>query len=122
VSTTVAANAGWYTMPDESADFPYGLDALPTPSVDLRALFGRDLVVLLGSDDVETENLRRDRGANAQGSTRYQRGLSFFARGRAAAEEDALDFRWRLVVVPGVAHDHVAMSAAAVELIAPSAG
>lgn len=117
VSTAVAANAGWYTMPDRSAPFPYGLAELPAGPVDLRRLFARDLVVLLGSRDVETENLRRDDGANAQGATRYQRGLNFFARGRAAAADHGLDFRWRLVVVPGVDHDHVAMGAAAVELL-----
>jgi hypothetical protein len=119
VSTAVAANAGWYTMPDRSAKFPYGLGQLPIPRPDLPALFRRDLVVLLGSDDVENENLRQDKGANAQGATRYQRGFNFFTRGRQAAAAAGLDFRWRLVVVPGVAHDHVAMSAAAVDLLAP---
>lgn len=122
VSTAVAANAGWYTMPDRSARFPYGLEGLPPATVDTRALFARDLVVLLGSDDVETENLRRDKGANRQGATRYERGQAFFARGRAAAASSGLDFRWRLVVVPGVAHDHVAMSGAAVDLLLPSVG
>lgn len=120
VSTAVAGNAGWYTVPDRSAPFPYGLAELPTGPVDLRRLFARDLVVLLGNRDVETGNLRRDDGANAQGATRYQRGLSFFARGRAAAADHGLDFRWRLVVVPDVDHDHVAMGAAAVELLDPS--
>ena len=107
-------------MPDRSERFPYGLRGLPPGTVDLPRLFDRDLVVLLGSDDVETENLRRDKGARAQGSTRYERGQAFFARGRAEAGAAGLPFRWRLVVVPGVAHDHVAMSAAAVDLLVPS--
>jgi len=54
-------------MPDRSAKFPYGLDKVPIPTVDLQTLFARDLVVLLGSDDIETENLRQDKGAKAQG-------------------------------------------------------
>lgn len=114
VSTAVAANAGWYTMPDDSERFPYGLKGDHAPAFDARAAFGRRLIVLLGEEDTETENLRQDDGAMAQGDTRLARGKEFFARARAVAQRDDVPFRWVLAEVPGVAHDQVGMAGAAV--------
>ncbi|NKF31987.1 hypothetical protein HER21_36775, partial [Pseudomonas sp. BGM005] len=84
VNVAVAANAGWYTMPDESARFPFGLDG-DAPQFDASAAFGRHLVILLGTDDVGTKNLRRDDEARAQGDTRLERGREFFDRALRAS-------------------------------------
>ncbi|WP_314424929.1 hypothetical protein [uncultured Microbacterium sp.] len=120
VDVAVAANAGWYTMPDESARFPYGLDGDDAPAFDAAAAFGRHLVVLLGTDDVGTKNLRRDDDAGAQGHTRLDRGREFFERAVRAAERQNLPFRWEMHEVPGVDHDQVAMAAAAVPFLTAS--
>ncbi len=110
-----AANAGWYTMPDESVEFPYGLDG--GPDVDLKKFLARDLLVLLGGQDVENENLRSDDGANAQGDTRIERGFSFYNAGRSAASDAGVSLGWSLDVVPDAGHDYVAMSRAAAGLL-----
>ncbi|GAA1252005.1 hydrolase [Microbacterium phyllosphaerae] len=117
VDVAVAANAGWYTMPDDSARFPFGLDGPDAPDFDATAAFGRQLIVLLGTDDVGTKNLRRDPDASAQGDTRLERGREFFDRSMRAAEQDGVAFRWELHEVPGVDHDQVAMAAAAVHYL-----
>lgn len=117
VRRAVAANAGWYTEPDPGVDFPYGVRDAPRP-VDLPALFARDLTVLLGSDDVEEENLRQDAGASRQGPTRIDRGERFHQVASDEARDLDTPFRWTLQVVPGVAHDHSPMSAAAAEILA----
>lgn len=109
----VAANAGWYTMPDGGIGFPYGLRGVPATAVDRRAMYDSDLTILLGSKDVETENLRQDAGAMAQGATRVERGQKFFAAARFDAIRAGVPFRWSLEVAQGIAHDYAEMSAAA---------
>lgn len=120
VDVAVAANAGWYTMPDGSARFPFGLDGDDAPPFDAAAAFRRHLVVLLGTDDVGTKNLRRDDDADAQGETRLERGREFFDRAARAAAREDLAFRWEMHEVQGVDHDQVAMAAAAVPFLVGS--
>ena len=117
VRRAVAANAGWYTAPDPDVDFPYGLDHAPAP-VDLDALFSRDLTVLLGSEDVEDENLRQDAGASRQGQTRIERGEEFYRVGGEQARSRGTPCRWTRRVVPGDAHDHAPRSAEAAAVFA----
>ena len=117
VRRAVAANAGWYTVPDLDIDFPYGLHHAPAP-VDLDGLFARDLTVLLGSEDIEDENLRQDEGAARQGQTRIERGEEFYRVAGEQARDRGIPFRWTLRVVPGVAHDHAPMSAEAATVFA----
>jgi hypothetical protein len=117
----VAANAGWYTLPDKSVDYPYGLDGAP-PQVDLRRAFSSNLVILLGADDIDTDDdsLRRDEESDAQGDNRLDRGLNFYQVSRDVAARESMDFRWRLTVVPGISHSHSAISLeAAPILLAP---
>lgn len=118
VRVAVAANAGWYTMPDHDIDFPYGLKNSPLSSKDLPDAFARPLVIMLGADDVDPKDslLQRDRNTDAQGDNRLSRGLTFFRAARDAAG-DSGEFNWSLVVVPGAAHDHTRMAAAAADLL-----
>lgn len=113
--TAVAANAGWYTMPDDSVDFPYGLDGGPRDLAAVAPAFADRLVVLLGAEDIDEDDdlLRHDEGSDAQGATRLERGLNFYQTARDAAESVDADFSWELVVEPGIAHDHTRMSRAA---------
>lgn len=115
----VAANAGWYTMPDDSKPFPYGLDDAPVQQADLGPAFASNLVVLLGADDIDPDDrsLRRNSQTDEQGRHRLERGFSFYRIARKTAEEESLPFRWRLQVVPGVAHTHRAAAAAAAPLV-----
>jgi len=118
VRVAVAANSGWYTMPDQDIEFPYGLKNSPLSSKQLREAFARPLVVMLGADDVDPKDslLQRDRNTDAQGDNRLTRGLNFYQAARDAAG-DSDEFNWSLVVVPGVAHDHRRMAAAAAKLL-----
>lgn len=117
VTVAVAANAGWYTMPDDDADFPFGLGGSDAPDFSGRRAFDRELVVLLGTDDTGTENLRQDAGADAQGETRLERGHAFFERASDAAARDGVELRWQLVEVPGVDHDKERMARAALPFL-----
>jgi poly(3-hydroxybutyrate) depolymerase len=115
----VAANPGWYTMPDDSVPFPYGLDGAPAQRGDLGPAFASNLVLLLGGDDTDPddESLRHDDRSDQQGRFRLERGLNFFRLSEQVATRESLAFRWRLQAVPGVAHDHHDMAAAAAPLL-----
>jgi len=118
VSVAVAANAGWYTMPDQSVEYPYGLKNSPLAPKALRDAFSRRLIILLGADDVDPKDamLQRDRQTDAQGDNRLTRGLAFYQASRNAAREGD-QFNWALSVIPGAAHDHKLMAAAAAPLL-----
>lgn len=113
----VAANAGWYTMPDEAVPFPHGLGGVG--HADLRAVFARPVTVLLGEADTDPHHpqLRRDAATDRQGVTRWDRGLAFYAACRAAAAAHGAGFAWRLATVPGVGHSNAGMAPWAAEIL-----
>jgi poly(3-hydroxybutyrate) depolymerase len=115
----VAANAGWYTMPDASVDFPYGIGGTPVDAATLQCALGKPLFVLLGTADTDRADadLRKTPEADAQGSHRYDRGQAFFARGQAAAAASGVPFGWTRKDVPGIGHSNAGMAAVAAELI-----
>lgn len=110
----VAASAGRYAFPSWSEKFPHGLDGSPIDRTDLPKAFARDLVVLLADRDITDRE--REPASMAQGTTRFARGLRFFA---TATDEASLGvpLRWQLRIVSGVDHSPVPMVRAALELL-----
>jgi pimeloyl-ACP methyl ester carboxylesterase len=112
----VAANAGWYTTPDFSIAFPYGLNNSGLTQGAMPAALGRNLVLLLG----ELDNARETRGhlvrnaqVDGQGTNRFDRG-QYFMRGAAAlAGQLNTALQWRIKQVPGVGHDYRKMGQSA---------
>ncbi|MFJ6158821.1 hypothetical protein ACIQF8_16855 [Pseudarthrobacter sp. NPDC092184] len=121
VRVAVAANAGWYTMPDRDVEYPHGLKNSPLSSKELREAFSRRLVILLGADDIDPDDtlLQRDRKTDTQGDNRLSRGLNFYQASRDAAGEGD-EFNWGLMVVPGAAHEHKKMAEAAAPFLLSS--
>jgi len=115
----IPANAGWYTMPDANITFPYGIKALPISKEELAKDFAKPAVILLGEADVvRGKNLRQTTMSDAQGQNRLARGKAFYAQAKAKAAEMGVPFNWKLVTVPGVAHDNAGMAVAAAKLVA----
>jgi poly(3-hydroxybutyrate) depolymerase len=112
----IAANPGWYTMPNFSDRFPYGLSRTTATKTDLTASLGRDFLLLLGEEDTKTnsENLRQTPKAEAQGKTRLERGHNYYRAAQKAAAELGASFGWKLQTVPGAGHSNRQMEAAAV--------
>ncbi len=117
VANAVAANAGWWTLPDLRTKFPYGLRGSVVNEGGLKAMLQRPLVVLLGTEDTDPNHpeLRRTPEAMAQGPHRFARGQYFFAAGQKQAAALGVPFGWKLATAPGVAHHDDGMSAFAVE-------
>lgn len=123
-AVAVAANPGWYTMPEWREDrkvepFPYSLVKARVGEKELRRALERRFVLMLGEkdNDPNAENLSKTEGALKQGANRFERGENFFKAATAAARELGVTFAWELVEVPGVAHEGQAMSRAAAEHI-----
>jgi predicted esterase len=105
--TAVAANPGWYLLPDENYRYPCGIENLPHPEVDLAAAYGGKLVVTLGAEDNDPNARWLNHGtcAEMQGTNRYDRGRFFYELARQDALNRGLPFNWRLMEVAGVGHD-----------------
>lgn len=115
----IAANAGWYTMPNLDVPYPYGLKGTHVDRAMLSGAFGKPLTVLLGTADTDPNHsqLRRTPEAMAQGPHRLARGQTFYAASRSAAERVGVPFRWKLRYAEGAAHTNTAMAASAAPLL-----
>ncbi|MDE2980666.1 MAG: alpha/beta hydrolase [Gemmatimonadota bacterium] len=120
VERAVAANAGWYTMPDESVAWPYGLGDSGFDAAGLAGFLQLPVTVLLGDADTVTTagNLRRTPEAMLQGPHRFTRGHTFYAAAQSAAEALGVDFGWALDTVPGAGHSNALMAPRAAEILA----
>lgn len=114
----ICSNSGFYTMPDPDGikdsfrtfGYPYSIKDTEIDDSDLERFFAMDLTVHLGTADIATttaedSSLPVMAGAKAQGATRFERGHCFYETARRVAAEKGFAFNWKLVEVPGVAHN-----------------
>jgi pimeloyl-ACP methyl ester carboxylesterase len=109
VSSLVAIAAGWYTLPDSNAHFPYGLRterALRGYNLNPEQFLRVPTTVIVGASDTGSTNLRRSPKLDAaQGSTRVERARHWVAHMRLAAARHGLSPAVRYFEVPGIGHD-----------------
>ncbi len=119
LNKAIAANAGWYTFPDENIAYPYGIARLFNDNVALRANFyNKPLIILLGTNDIIRDSfLRTTKEADNQGSNRLERGNSFFELNENKAKSANQNFNWQREYVENVGHNHIQMSEAAADLL-----
>jgi poly(3-hydroxybutyrate) depolymerase len=113
VERIVVANPGTYLRASREMPFPFGFgglsDELNSDDV-LRRYLAQPITIYLGDQDTERdEHLDVTEWAERQGRTRYERGQNAFREARELAETKGWPFHWRLVIAPGVGHDHEAM-------------
>ena len=123
-SIVIAANAGWYTLPEWRKDktetpFPYSLVDAPVGEAQLRQALSRRLVVMVGEhdDDPDDENLDKSSGAMKQGETRVDRAETFIKSATSAAQALGVALAWELIEVPDAVHDGEHMSTAAADML-----
>ena len=119
VSAFIAANAGWYTMPDFSVEYPYGLKASGINEDDLPRIFSQPLILLQGRADTDAsaDNLRKTPEAARQGPNRLTRGLKMYRDAKASAEALGVTFNWQVFVIKDADHDNAKMAPAAAALV-----
>lgn len=116
----IAANAGFYTLPDLATPPVVGLAGLGIDEASLRRSFGSQLLVLLGENDNDPE-----RGGShlhtplidQQGTNRLARGRYFHAFAVDRAQALRAQFNWELRVAPGIGHDFRAMTPVAANIL-----
>ena len=116
----IAANSGFYTLPDTSTSLPFGIKGLDMNESTLKNAFSKDLIILTGALDNDKETrgtLLRSHTADQQGLSRLARGKYFLEQSKMKAMDMETTFNWKLVVVPNSGHDHRKMSNAAVQYI-----
>ncbi len=108
----IAANPGFYTLPDIAVKFPYGVKNSPHPvsAMQLLEWTQTDLILMRGTADLlRTESLRQSAEADEQGKNRFERAAYMFGRVKTLNPKT----KWQLIDVPGVAHDQKGMALAA---------
>jgi hypothetical protein len=119
----VCSNAGWYTVPEFSINFPYGLNKGQLPINDLKAAFSKKLIVHLGINDTDPNSagLRHNTVVdNQQGLNRLVRGRYFFTQSHGTAQGLNTSFNWQKDEVSGVNHNAQLMANDALEHILKS--
>ena len=121
INRVISSAAGWYTMPDISVLFPYGLSQGPFEfsSFVLEELFYKKLHILIGTNDNDPNypGLRHTDEAEIQGTQRLERAAYFFNESMEIANELNTPFNWQYQTVPNVGHQYVLMSQVAAELL-----
>ncbi|WP_156811991.1 heavy metal-binding domain-containing protein [Robiginitomaculum antarcticum] len=118
----VAANAGWYTLPELSRPLPTGLGGSPINESELANAFASKLTILLGENDNSDSaggTLLRTPIIDEQGLGRLARGKNFYAVAKAQAQSFDVPFNWTLEIVPKAGHDFEVMSRAAANMLFP---
>jgi hypothetical protein len=75
----------------------------------LRAYLAEPLTGLLGQEDTRKRWLAQGPQAEDQGGNRYVRGTRAFHAAEEVAKRNGWAFGWKLIEVPGIAHDAAAM-------------
>jgi pimeloyl-ACP methyl ester carboxylesterase len=108
----VIANPSTWVRPSLDVAAPFGFGGVyPSGQGEaaLRRYLSAPVTVLLGLDDVGSRNLSVTEAAEAQGSTRLERGQTVFREAEQTARQHGWAFNWRLAIVPGVGHSAARM-------------
>ncbi len=119
IRKAIAANSGWYTFPDTTIEYPYGLKSGYIDNSIMEEAYKKDLIVMLGVRDTNDYHwgLRRTEEALLQGEDRLARGLKFYDFAKSTASKTRMEFNWEMDTVPDVGHQYSKMSEEAIRLI-----
>ena len=116
VEKAVIGSPGWYTFPDASQDFPYGVRNIPyvTPET-IRKYLAKPIILQLATGDTIRESyLRKTPEAEAQGRNRYERGNQFYRYLHRIAAEHNWPCNWQKIEEQGIGHHSAGMGRRAV--------
>jgi len=120
IKTAIAANAGFYTFPDENLEYPYGSKNTPITDNSIKKSFKKQLIILLGENDNDPKlgTFRETELAMKQGAHRLERGSNFYQKSTELATETSSIFNWEIDTIENVGHNYRKMSSQAVKYIA----
>ena len=117
----ILSAAGWYTVPNISIDFPYGLNKGPFmySTGILDEFFFKNISVIVGTEDNDPNaaSLRHTDEAELQGAHRLSRAEHFFNESQNIANQINSPFNWQFQTVPNVGHQYNIMAGVASEFL-----
>jgi hypothetical protein len=107
LNRVVLASAGWYNVPNDAVDFPYGLNLSPLAEVDKSALFAIETYIIVGQNDTDPNSysLRHNSIVDKQGDTRFQRAQYFYEKSRLLALDGGYAYNWNYKSIPNTGHE-----------------
>jgi poly(3-hydroxybutyrate) depolymerase len=120
----ISASSGWYTAPNPSVKWPYGIKDVPPATQDrLKAFYGAPFMLMIGSRDTRSHHtiMRQNKYTPVQGKNRLARAHYFYNYNKKQARRLGVPFNWRIKVVEGVGHRVADMVPAAAQVIAKAA-
>tara|TARA_B100001250_G_scaffold109618_1_gene92592 strand:+ start:962 stop:1876 length:915 start_codon:yes stop_codon:yes gene_type:complete len=117
-SIIIAGGSGWYTLPNYTENYPYGLNNSPFIESNLNEKFQLPLIIMVGENDTDPNDsdLRKTVQALRQGPHRYARAKNFYQLGANKANQLGVSFDWIFTDVPGVGHSSESIAPVAAEL------
>ena len=120
IRTAISANSGFYSLPKENLEFPYGfknteIDLKP----ELKKAYKKRLIILLGEldNDPSLGTFRTTDLAMEQGVYRLERGANFYKANKELKNKNNWEFNWTIDTIKNVGHDYKKMSKNAIEWI-----
>lgn len=117
IGTAIAANSGFYSLPNENLEFPYGIkNSGMNADTGLQKAYRKRLVILLGEldNDPSLGTFRTTDLAMEQGAHRLERGTNFYNANRKLKNKKNWMFNWEMDTIKDVGHDYKRMSENAV--------
>jgi predicted esterase len=116
IRTAISANSGFYSLPNEKLEFPYGIQ---NTGIDLQKSYNKRLIILLGEldNDPSLGTFRTTNLAMEQGAYRLERGANFYKANKELKNKNNWEFNWTIDTIKNVGHDYKKMSKNAIEWI-----
>ncbi len=105
---TVISAAGWYTFPDATVPFPYGISNSILQNATSEIFFSKNVIVQVGEFDNNPNdaNLRHNSFSDAQGLHRLERATNYVDFCKQKAENATFDFNWSLYIHKNADHNY----------------
>jgi len=123
----VAANPGWYTMPEWRKEkekvykepYPYSMVESPAGEAELRAGLQKRMILIVNEKDEapDDENLEKGDAVKKQGESRVDRAENFIKAATAASQDLGVKLAWELNEAPDKANDGYSVSEFAARIV-----
>jgi hypothetical protein len=120
IGTAISANSGFYSLPTENLEFPYGIKNTGIDlKFDLQKSYKKRLIILLGEldNDQSLGTFRTTNLAMEQGTHRLERGTNFYNANKELKNKNNWIFNWEIDTIVNVGHNYKKMSENAIEWI-----
>jgi predicted esterase len=120
IGTAISANSGFYSFPNDTIEFPYGIKNTGVGQKSgLQKSYKKRLVILLGEldNDPSLGTFRTTDLAMQQGKHRLERGSNFYTAASDLQNTYNWTFNWQIDTIKNVGHDYRKMSETAFEWI-----